>query len=210
MKKKRFYVVWKGTEPGIYTSWQECLKRVKGFSGARYMSFETEEEAHRAFATSPEDWIGKRVKPLVQRVIPQNVDSKPVIPSLSVDAACSGSPGRMEYRGVDTATGQEIFRQGPFEEATNNIGEFLAIVHALAYLHQRGSAIPVYSDSRIALLWVREKKARTNLKPTPANARVFELIARAENWLATHEYSNPVLKWKTRLWGEIPADFGRK
>ncbi|MGC8866566.1 MAG: viroplasmin family protein [Bacteroidales bacterium] len=210
MKKKRFYVVWKGAETGIFTSWQECFKRVKGYAGARYMAFETEEEARQAFSSSPDEWIGKRAKPIIHNVAIENADRKPILPSLSVDASCSGSPGRMEYRGVDTATGQEIFRQGPLEEATNNIGEFLAIVHALAYLGQQGSAIPVYSDSRIALLWVKQGKAKTQLKPSPTNARVFELIGRAEKWLATHHYSNPLLKWETRLWGEIPADFGRK
>ncbi len=204
--KKQFYVVWKGAETGIFTSWNECFKRIKGYAGARYMGFATEEEARRAFASQPDDYMGKNKK---VKVAGTSTES-PIIPSVCVDAACSGNPGKMEYRGVESATGREIFHQGPFEDATNNIGEFLAIVHALAYLKKIGSNIPVYSDSRNALLWVRQKKANTRLSPTPHNFRVFELIERAEKWLAENDYPNLLLKWETKQWGEIPADFGRK
>lgn len=47
----------------------------------------------------------------------------------------------MEYRGVDTKTRKQIFIQGPFEEGTNNIGEFLAIVHGLALLKKRMTTV---------------------------------------------------------------------
>ena len=130
--------------------------------------------------------------------------------SLAVDAACSGNPGHMEYRGVDTKSGIELFHVGPMMQGTNNIGEFLALVHGLAYLHQRGSAIPVYSDSRNAIAWVRQKKCKTKLTQNTVNAPIFNLIARAERWLQTHTYTNPIIKWETERWGEIPADFGRK
>jgi len=73
-----------------------------------------------------------------------------------------------------------------------------------------GKPIPVYSDSRNAILWVKNRKCKTLLKPVPANAPLFELIARAEKWLHENTYANPVLKWDTAEWGEIPADFGRK
>ncbi len=209
-KKNRYYVVWVGSERGIFPTWEECLKRIKGYVGARYMSFATEEEARKAFACGPEDYLGKKRELINTRFSPESIVDGPILPSLCVDAACSGNPGVMEYRGVETATGREIFRQGPFESATNNIGEFLAIVHALAYLKKLGSDIPVYSDSRNALLWVGKKRAHTYLKPSPLNAKVFEMLSRAEKWLAENDYSNPVLKWETQLWGEIPADFGRK
>jgi len=130
--------------------------------------------------------------------------------SISVDAACSGNPGMLEYRGVYTKTGKEIFHQGPFRNGTNNIGEFLAIVHALALLKQKNSQLPLYSDSRTALKWVQQKKAKTKLEKNEENEYLFELIARAENWLQNNEYSTPLLKWETEAWGEIPADFGRK
>ena len=57
--------------------------------------------------------------------------------SIAVDAACSGNPGNMEYRGVYTKTKEQIFHQGPFPQGTNNIGEFLALVHGLAFFKKR-------------------------------------------------------------------------
>ena len=41
----KYYAVRKGRNPGIYTSWDSCLKEVKGFSGAIYKSFKTKSEA---------------------------------------------------------------------------------------------------------------------------------------------------------------------
>ena len=131
--------------------------------------------------------------------------------ALAVDAACAGNPGRMEYQGVQVNNGNIIFRMGPFPDGTNNIGEFLAIVHALSYLNAQGFPnTPVYSDSVTGMAWVRKKKANTKIAPTAANRQLLELVARAEKWLQTHTYKNPVLKWQTEKWGEVPADFGRK
>ena len=117
----------------------------------------------------------------------------------------------MEYRGVWTADKSELFHFGPARDGTNNIGEFLALVHALAWLQKKNdSSIPVYSDSRTAIAWVNRKKANTQLKPTQHNAQLFDMIKRAEKWLKENEWKNPVLKWETEIWGEIAADFGRK
>lgn len=128
----------------------------------------------------------------------------------AVDAGCSGNPGKMEYQGVDLATGERIFHFGPVF-GTNNIGEFLAIVHALALMWQRGIQDKViYSDSYNAILWVRKKQCKTNLEHSEKTARLYEIITRAENWLKTHAFNTPIIQWDTRKWGDIPADFGRK
>jgi ribonuclease HI len=129
--------------------------------------------------------------------------------ALCVDAACSGNPGKMEYRGVHLPSGRIVFHFGPIK-GTNNIGEFLAIVHALAWMKQKKVSYPVYSDSVNAQKWVREKKCKTKLEPNDKNAYLFELIARAEKWLNENPIEVPVMKWRTEIWGEIPADFGRK
>jgi ribonuclease HI len=130
--------------------------------------------------------------------------------SICVDAACSGNPGVMEYRGVDTWSSKEIFRSKAYPVGTNNIGEFLAIVHALAVYHESAPAKTIYTDSKIAMGWVKAKKMRSKLPVTPKTQALWNVIRRAELWLEQHQYSNPILKWKTREWGEIPADFGRK
>jgi len=134
----------------------------------------------------------------------------PVLPSYSVDAACSGNPGLLEYRGVDNETGREIFHQGPSEQGTNNVGEFLGLVHALALLKKRDITLPLYSDSENAIAWVKAKRCKTRLERDERNAELFDLIERAEAWLKDNEYANDILKWETEAWGEIPADFGRK
>ena len=210
MSKNKFFVVWKGKQPGIYSSWEECNRQVHQFEGAKFKGFATEKEAQQAFKSPYWKYIGTsnnaQKKPAGEKI----PVGQPIMESISVDAACSGNPGMLEYRGVYTKTGKEIFHQGPFRNGTNNIGEFLAIVHALALLKQKNSQLPLYSDSRTALKWVQQKKAKTKLEKNEENEYLFELIARAENWLQNNEYSTPLLKWETEAWGEIPADFGRK
>lgn len=128
----------------------------------------------------------------------------------AVDAACSGNPGPMEYQCVDLATGQRMFHFGPMY-GTNNIGEFLAIVHALALMEQRQiTGKVIYSDSHNAILWVKKKQCKTKLIRNAKTEQLYQIIARAETWLRTHTVSTQVLKWETQKWGEVPADFGRK
>lgn len=211
--KNKFFVVWKGVKPGIYPTWDECKAQVHGFEGAQYKGFTSLEEATKAFQLSYWNFIKKNNsnKPNNTAQPPLfNLSQQPIQDSLSVDAACSGNPGLMEYRGVYVQTGEEVFHKGPLEDGTNNIGEFLALVHGLALLKQKEVNIPIYTDSKTALAWVRNKKAKTSLEQTPHNAEIFDLIARAEKWLLTNEYTTQILKWNTEKWGEIPADFGRK
>jgi len=205
-KNKKYYVVWVGAKPGIYESWQDCQAQIMGFPQAKYKSFKTYDEAVRAYRSKPEAF--RKTKVSTQ---PAGSKSGVVWASISVDAACSGNPGIMEYRGVETKAGTEIFHQGPFHQGTNNIGEFLAIVHALALLKKHGkSNVPIYSDSRTAMAWVRNKKVKTTLAKSKKNEVLFEMMDRAISWLEENSYQNPILKWETKLWGEIPADFGRK
>ena len=208
-KKKKYYVVWEGNNTGIFDSWAECQLQIKGYPNAIYKSFKTREEAEQAYHGNYQDHYGKSKKP--KAVIDENARENIIWKSISVDAACSGNPGDMEYRGVDTNTGDEIFRVGPFKKGTNNIGEFLALVHALAYLNQTEQPdLPIYSDSKIAMGWVKKKKVNTKLERSSVNEKLFKLIARGEKWLKSNSYTNPILKWETKSWGEIPADFGRK
>ncbi len=211
-KKRKWYVVWKGWEPGVCDTWEECQMRTKGFAGAKYKAFDNQEEAILAFR-GDSDEAQQVLRAIANAPVQQTILSQApeVVPgSIAVDAACSGNPGVMEYRGVDIDTGAELFHQGPFPEGTNNIGEFLAIVHALAWLQQRGLENAIYSDSVSGLAWVRKRHANTKLARTEQSAELLDIVARAENWLLTHRWNNPIYKWNTQLWGEIPADFGRK
>ena len=206
MAKKKYYVVWKGVSPGIYDSWTDCQLQIKGYEGAQYKSFSTKEEAEEAMSNSPFHYIGSSAKKeSVEKRVPENFDMN----CLAVDAACSGNPGPMEYRGVYLLTDQQIFHKGPLF-GTNNIGEFLAIVHGLALMKQKGINMPIYSDSRNAISWVKQKKCKTKLERNRKTEEVFNLIERAETWLRNNTYTTKILKWETESWGEVPADFGRK
>lgn len=223
--KEKYYVVWKGLQPGIYRSWTDCERQVKGVEGSSYKSFKTAEEAEEAFkvgenvaARKTTGGAKKRTKALDGLQNPPDYRHDTVLPlppevsanAIAVDAACSGNPGAMEYRGVDLATGQQLFHFGPVY-GTNNIGEFLAIVHALALFDKHGvTGKTVYSDSRNAILWVKKKQCKTKLPLDSRTAELHSIISRAENWLRSHRVATPIVKWETTKWGEIPADFGRK
>jgi len=207
MAKQKYYVVWDGVTPGIYTSWNDCLLQTKGYEKAKYKSFDTLAEAERAFASSPYEYIGKNAKK--ETVKPKGLPHEVIGNSLAVDAACSGNPGAMEYRGVHVASRQEIFHFGPMK-GTNNIGEFLAIVHGLAILKQKEFDMPIYTDSVNAMKWVKDKKCKTKLPRTAETEELFQIIERAESWLKANKFTTQIIKWKTKEWGEIPADFGRK
>jgi ribonuclease HI len=203
-KEKKYYAVWKGRARGIFDTWEQCLAHVRGYPGAQYMAFPSREAARRALE---QPYELARAFPADYRALRKNA---PVMESIAVDGSCPGNPGPVEFRGVHVGKGIEVFRQGPFANGTNNIGEFLAIVDALKYLHQKNKAWPVYSDSETAIGWVQGKHCRTRIAASQANAALIKMIRQAEDWLRVNDYPNPVLKWETSDWGENPADYRRK
>jgi ribonuclease HI len=208
--KQKFYVVWSGKQTGIFNTWDECKKQVIGVKGAKYKSFSSEHEAREAFQKGDVSDEKSNTKAEALSLLNTENQSEYIEDSISVDAACSGNPGDMEYKGVYTKNGKEIFHFGPVPNGTNNIGEFIAIVHALALMKEKNRNLPVYSDSLTAISWVRKKKANTNIPRNKTTEQLWNLIERAEKWLHNNTYSNQILKWETKKWGEIKADFGRK
>lgn len=83
-------------------------------------------------------------------------------------------------------------------KGTNNIGEFLAIVHGLALLKQKGFDMPIYSDSVNAISWVRQKKCKTKLPRNEETKELFKVIERAEKWLRENTYTTRILNGKPR------------
>lgn len=207
--KSKYYVVWNGHTPGIYNSWTDCQLQIKGFPNAKFKAFKTKGEAEAAYHESHSDHISQKVgskKSLIPRA-----DLPIIAKSIAVDAACSGNPGIMEYRGVITTTAEPIFHKGPFKYGTNNIGEFLALVHGLAHLSKlKDHDTVIYTDSRTAMAWVRNKKVKTTIERNANTEILFHLMERGVNWLKTNTVKNRIIKWETDKWGEIPADFGRK
>ncbi len=220
MYSKRYYVVWKGRVPGVYDNLDDAMEQVDDFPGAMFKSYDSPQAAAEAYRSSgrkeDKNDLGNLLLNSSRGNMPQS--GKPdyfSFPEIdlngwAVDASCLGNPGRMEYRGVELMSGREIFRVGPFEKSTNNIGEFLAIVHALALMQKTGENHTIYSDSVTGMAWVRNRKIKTQLSREPANEQCFKMMERALSWLNTHQYSAKILKWQTERWGEVPADFGRK
>jgi ribonuclease HI len=212
MSKRKYYVVWKGRRTGVFTSWEECSSAVTGFAGAQYKAFDSRAAAEEALRKPYADYEGKPTSS--QKWL--FALSKPILPSLCVDAACDGSPGTLEFRGIEIETGREVFHAGPYRDGTNNVGEFLAIVRGLRWLEAEGKKMPLYSDSETAIGWARAGKCRTRLEHTGRNDELFGLITSAEKWLGSRTGARAqreaisVLKWDTGAWGENPADFGRK
>ncbi|MDE6768539.1 MAG: ribonuclease H family protein [Muribaculaceae bacterium] len=215
----KYYVVFNGPNPGIYDNWEDAKEQIN-FKGARYKSYPSSEAAAEAYRresgdAAPAD-LGKLLSKASSRNLPTPgqpdymTNPEVDLDAWAVDASCLGNPGKMEYQGVELMTGRTLFRVGPFDDATNNIGEFLAIVHAMALMDKQGKYHNIYSDSVSGMAWARTRKVKTQLKPTDRNHKVFELMARAVTWLNTHTFPAKVLKWQTDRWGEIPADFGRK
>ncbi len=216
----KYYVVWVGRHPGVYDNWDDAREQVDGFEGARFKSFETSEAAAEAYRNSTRKTetadLGNMLRNASRQSLPKagqpDYFSFPEIDltGWAVDASCMGNPGIMEYRGVELMSGRELFRVGPFEQGTNNIGEFLAIVHALAMMEKTGEWHTIYSDSKTALSWVKKKMVKTTVPQTERNRYLFEVLGRAIIWLRTHNWPVKILKWQTEEWGEVPADFGRK
>lgn len=207
-KKGKFYVVWQGNRTGIFPTWADCKAAIRDYPRAQYKSFPNFDQAKEALAGEYKDYVGKTTSSLSPDKLKRI--GKPNYNSISVDAASSGNPGTVEYRGVETKSKKQIFHQGPFEYGTNNIGEFLALVHGLALLKKHQSNLLIYTDSRIAMGWVKKKKCNSKLPRSTRNAEIYELVDRAEKWLKENEYTTVIVKWETKAWGEIPADFGRK
>lgn len=216
---RKYYVVWEGRSPGVYEDWEDALEQIENFPGAKYKGFASQDEAVAAFRR----YVGGNETPLGEILVNASTVQENRHPECTysnfpeidldgwaVDASCMGNPGVMEYRGVELRTGREIFRVGPFKDATNNIGEFLALVHALALQFRTKDWHTIYSDSATGMAWLRNKRVKTTLKQTAANAPVFNLLTRALTWISSHTWESKVRKWQTDLWGEIPADFGRK
>ena len=210
MGKNKYYVVWQGRICGIFDNWNDCKIQVLGFENAKYKSFETKIEAEKAYAEGYKNYY--KIHATGGRDVINHVSAadNPILNSLSVDAACNMVTGQMEYRGVHTGTKELWFKQGPFPKASNNIGEFLALVHGLALLKQKNINIPIYSDSITAIAWVRQKKHKSIVLPTEENEVIFDLLVRAELWLQNNSFQTSIIKWNTKKWGEIPADYGRK
>ena len=211
MPKQKYYAVWQGRTPGIFSNWEECKRSVEGYVWAQYKSFASHEECKVALRRPPAEYIGTTAKPGAPTVSEKQKYGTPIIESICVDGAWNTVSGWCEYQWVMTHDAEtKILAGWPYADGTNNIVEFLGIVHALQYCSENELSLPIYTDSITAISWVKARNARTKQPRNAKNMELFVLLDRAVLWLKSNEYKNPILKWETKAWGEIPADFGRK
>ena len=208
MAKQKWYVVLKGRKPGVYISWDKAKEQIFEFTGAVYKSFEDQKVAEEAWAkkrfpNSESSYSAPKSLTKGKKLAPPQGDY------IVVDASSIGVPGPTEYQGFLMPEKRLLFSKH-IGLATNNLGEFLGIVHALAYLYQNESTLPVYSDSITALSWVAKRKVKSELERNAQTEAAWSLVDRALIWLNTHQFTNRIWKWETQHWGENPADYGRK
>ena len=204
--KKKWHVVWEGRNPGIYDTWEECKAQVDGYTNARYKGFSSQEAAESAFKDGWEKHWGKKSKVQISASYPEEVQKN----SIAVDVGCRGPHGPMEFRGINLIDNKMIFEYGPYDVGTSNIGEFLAIIEGLKYIARTGKHSVIYSDSKVAMGWVRKKVCNTTLEDNDKTMEIHAMIDSGLNWLRNNKYSCKIVKWNTAKWGEIPADYGRK
>jgi len=135
---------------------------------------------------------------------------------IAVDGYCLNNPGKGGYQGfvLSKDKGKErLFEKHLQGVTTNNIVEFLAIVHAIAEMNKQGiEDFVIYTDSKTAIAWLWKKKVNTNLYLNLKTADSWTLINRAVDYLNTKARFNPenIVFWDKRKHGENPADFGHK
>lgn len=193
--KKKYYVVWRGRETGIFTSWDACLRSVNDFQGALFRGYSTWEEAHDAHLNGYWREVAKN-----KAVTPT---TEVIRHSFATDAV-HNADGTFSYFITDIEQSRTIYRSPSFHDSNLNVCRFLAIVHALAILTKTSDTRPVYSPSATAISWVSRRECRTSLCRTLGNTVTFDLIIRAGRFLADNLMSNPILRWESESWGEVP------
>ncbi|SKA50884.1 ribonuclease H family protein [Photobacterium toruni] len=162
---KKYYVVWIGREPGIYSDWASCKQQVDKFAGARYKSFSTQPEAVAAFG-KPSQICGssapvkktsaKRTTASKGSLTSEQVHALTVETKIFTDGGCDPNPGK-------AGSGLALYRNNQLHElwyglyepmGTNNTAELNALNQALILAEQaliQGSTVAIFCDSKYSI-----------------------------------------------------------
>lgn len=208
----KVYAVFVGRKNGIFNTWDECKAQVDKFPGAAYKSYPDHNSARDAIDEYHGNSGRVQTPVSVPKVAPSDFPSPPF---LTVDAAYSHSTHILEWRGVLVDSNNrkvELFRSKPYKGGSANIGEFIAIVDGIEWLLSNDFSMPIYSDSITAQAWLRNGDHKSTVEIGKALStrfsEAFRMLKRPSTMVKLK--SCPVHDWKTKIWGEIPADFGRK
>lgn len=187
--------------PGEYKefhSWPACQAFVKG-KNVPFGSGVTRDEALEKVARS-RAYIDKNGSKTTKAAAPVGAPPREGICS---DAGTHGNPGPCEYQVCDLKG--KVLEHKKLGVHTNNYAELAGIGAMLQYAAINGIT-KCWTDSQIAIGWI----ASGRLGPT---VHERDVILRMVTEIQTILRKNPkleLLKWHTKKWGEIPADFGRK
>ncbi|MFC3149787.1 viroplasmin family protein [Litoribrevibacter euphylliae] len=161
----KFYVVWKGRKPGIYTDWNSCKAQVDQFPGARYKSFKTKGEAEAAYkggssvsssSSSAKKPAGNSHKSSVKTYSAQEVEAVAAHTKIFTDGGCEPNPG-------EAGSGIAVYRANQIAElwyglynpmGTNNTAELNALHQALIMAEQEVAqehSVAIFCDSKYSI-----------------------------------------------------------
>lgn len=160
MATKKYYVVWVGQQPGIYTTWAEAESQVKGFPKAKYKSFTRQAEAEQAYANKPKAAVTRSTtksspKKKTTTASTASIDLTADI-SIFCDGACDPNPGK-------AGTGIAIYQKDKLNQlwyglynptGTNNTAELLGLHHSLVFAQaatEKGQSVTIYCDSKYSI-----------------------------------------------------------
>ena len=172
MAKKKFYVVWRGRETGIFTDWPRCQRSVEKFPDARYKSFPSRAEAEAAFKGGNPGRAAYASRPAVKKTAAAAA-STPAAGDFQMQVYCDGG---CEPNPGEAGSGMAVYRDGNLSElwyglynpqGTNNTAELNALYQSLkvaAAAVDQGVSVQVLCDSMYSLncisQWAKGWKAK--------------------------------------------------
>lgn len=133
-----YYSVFKGFNKGIYRSWKECEREVKGYKGAIYKKFKLEIEAIEFLNNG-------KLK-----------DDKSDFLKVYTDGSCinNGKEGSKGGIGIYFGDGdsRNVSKSLEYDKVTNNVAELSALNEALDILVEYDSDTIIYTDSKYVIL----------------------------------------------------------
>jgi ribonuclease HI len=207
MAKKTVYVVVRGRNPGIYSTWsgeEGAAKEVQGFSGALYRGFARREDALAWIESLNEERLPRDVRTELKSALGGASEREAALPAdgcdrqvvIYTDGGAIDNPGPGGYGVVLRFGEHQKELSGGYRMTTNNRMELMACIAALEALKRRCSAV-LYSDSRYVVdgitkgwaeRWRRHHWQRANGEPAE-NADLWSRL------LTLHEQHDVTFRW---------------
>lgn len=177
---KKYYVVWQGRVPGIYSDWNSCKNQVDKFAGARYKSFPTLTEAEQAFKgvsnatgassnasksaglnTTKKPASGATPNGVIKTYTAAEISKLPMEVKIFTDGGCEPNPGQ-------AGSGMAVYRNEQITElyyglytpmGTNNTAELNGLHQALLMAKAEsdlGKSVAVFCDSKYSIQCVTQ------------------------------------------------------